>query len=342
MYEITFIYLRKYFHKIHMADNISKLGYLAGATRFRRISEKLYVDGDKIYEQLGIGFKASWFSVYYTLIHADNPLTVQELANEIGFTHITVKNVVRELEEHGIAHIKANPNDGRSKHISLTKKGKTLHDKLGPVWDLFSQTLEQLLTAGHPDFINIINRIDREAEKIPISERMKKVKEHEPLIIVDYKPSLKKYFNELAGNWLSKMLNGKLEKEDEEVFRSPETVYLQEGGFVFFALHKGKVIGCVALKRLNEEAFEFCKLYVSETARGAGAATKLIERCITRCKENNARQLFLQTTPDLLPAHKLYDKLGFDDVKAPPDMAVLKRTTKIMSLELFSHDRSND
>ena len=39
-----------------MTDKIIKLGYLAGATRFRRISEKLYVDGDKIYKENNIDF----------------------------------------------------------------------------------------------------------------------------------------------------------------------------------------------------------------------------------------------------------------------------------------------
>jgi N-acetylglutamate synthase-like GNAT family acetyltransferase/DNA-binding MarR family transcriptional regulator len=325
-----------------MADHISELGYLAGATRFRRISEKLYVDGDKIYVQFGIEFKASWFSVYYTLIQADAPLTVQELANKIGFTHITVKNVVRELEGSGIAKIKSNPHDGRSKHITLTAKGKKLLETLGPIWDLFSQTLESLLSAGHPDFINIINRIDRESEKMSLPERMNRLKEFEPILIVDYKPSLKEHFFRLAGQWLSRKLGGNLEEEDEYTLHNPAKAYLEPGGFLFFALHKGSVVGCVALKRMSEEEFEFCKLYVDESLRNMGVATRLIERCITRCKENNAKQLWLQTTLDLAPAHQLYSNLGFRDQKAPPYMEVLKRTQKIMSLRLFSHGQGNN
>src|SRR6185437_642765 len=315
-----------------MADKITKLLYLAGATRFRRISEKLYTDGDKVYSQFGIDFKASWFSIYYTLINSETPLTVQELANEIGFTHITVKNVVRELEGAGIAKIKANPNDGRSKHISLTPKGKTLYDKLNPIWKLFSMSLEQLLTAGHPDCINILNRIDAEVANKPLSERMKEISTDNPISIVDFKPSQKKKIYELAGSWLVGMLKGKLEKEDEFSLHNPESAYLKDGGFLFFALLKNEPVGCVALKRLSEDSFEFCKLYVSHDARNLGLATKLIERCITRCKENNAKHLYLQTTNELKGAHKLYYKLGFTDCKAPKEMDVLKRTEKIMAL----------
>ena len=32
-------------------DEFIKLGYLAGATRFRRISDKLYIDGNKLYSK---------------------------------------------------------------------------------------------------------------------------------------------------------------------------------------------------------------------------------------------------------------------------------------------------
>jgi len=317
-----------------MADTISKVGYLAGATRFRRIGEKLQSDGDKLYAGLDIDFKASWFATYHTLLEAGKPLTMQDITAAIGFTHITVKNIVRELEEHGIVKIKPNPLDARSKHVTLTSKGTNLFAKLDPVWQSISKTLEQLLTTGHPDFINIINRIEKEIERKPLSQRIKEADNYSSVSIVDYKPSLKKYFFELAGNWLLGMLDGKLEKEDEYSLKNPDKAYLEEGGFVFFALYKNKVVGCVGLKRLSEDKFEFCKLYINPELRKEGIATKLIERCISRCKENNATELWLQTTNELKDAHRLYYKLGFAESKAPKEMHVLKRTQKIMMLKL--------
>jgi N-acetylglutamate synthase-like GNAT family acetyltransferase/DNA-binding MarR family transcriptional regulator len=317
-----------------MADSIRKVGYLAGATRFRRIGEKLQSDGDKIYAALDIDFKASWFATYHTLLEADQPLTMQDITASIGFTHITVKNIVRELEEHGIVKIKPNPLDARSKHVTLTSKGTHLSEKLNPVWQSISKTLEQLLTGGHPDFINIINRIEKDIEKKPLSQRIKEANNYSSVSVVDYKPSLKKYFYELAGNWLLDVLDGKLEKEDEFSLRNPDKAYLETGGFLFYALHKNKVAGCVALKRLGEDKFEFCKLYINPELRKSGIATKLIERCISRCKENNAAELWLQTTNAMQEAHRLYYKLGFEESKAPKEMHVLKRTQKIMQLKL--------
>jgi DNA-binding MarR family transcriptional regulator/N-acetylglutamate synthase-like GNAT family acetyltransferase len=327
-YESTFIL------NLTMTDNITKLGYLAGATRFRRISEKLYIDGDKIYKESGIDFKASWFSIFYILATTENPKTVIELSEEIGFSHITVKNVVRELETNGLVKIKSHPTDKRSKHIELSAKGQKLLKQLQKIWLPFADTLKHLLDAGHPDFINIINRIDKEIYKNPIHQKVKQL-DHTPAIkILDYKPSLKKYFYKLAGSWLLGVLKGTLEEEDKFTLHNPDKAYLETGGFLFFAMHEDQVVGCVALKRLNESTFEFAKLFIDTSARNLGIATKLIERCITRCKENEATQLWLQTTMSMPEAHKLYYKLGFEDRKAPKQMTVLKRTEKIMVLDL--------
>lgn len=314
-------------------DQILKLGYLAGATRLRRIGEKLQSEGDKLYAKSGIQYKASWFATYYTLLKAGKPLTMQEISSAIGFTHITVKNIARELEKNGIAKIKPNPTDARSKHVSLTVKGQNLFAKLNPLWQKISKSLENLLTKGHPDFINIINRIENEIDRVPIFSRINEP-ENEIIYIVDYRPSLKKYFFELSGNWLLSVMNGKLEKEDEFGLKNPDKAYLQNGGFVFFAFWENKIVGCVALKRLNENIFEFCKLYVNPEMRKLGIATQLIERCIARSMENNVTELWLQTTNLVKNAHQLYYKMGFKDAAPPASMNVLKRTDKTMYLKL--------
>ena len=152
----------------------------------------------------------------------------------------------------------------------------------------------------------------------------------EEIVVIDYKPSLKEHFFRLAGNWLLEVLYGRLEDEDKFTLNNPDKAYLLDGGFVFYALLNKNVVGCVALKRLDENTFEFAKLYVDKPARNSGVATRLIERCISRCKENAAAQLWLQTTMSMQEAHKLYYKLGFKDMEAPKQMTVLKRTEKIM------------
>ena len=144
-----------------MTDVLNELGYLAGASRFRRISEKLQQDGDKVYSEANIQFKASWFSVYYVLARSASPQTILEISNQIDFTHITVKNILRELKAEGLVRIEPNPDDKRSKLVGLTKKGEALQKELEPVWLAFSNTLKDLFSIGHPDVMNILDRLDQ-------------------------------------------------------------------------------------------------------------------------------------------------------------------------------------
>ncbi len=189
-----------------MTDTLTKLGYLAGASRFRRISEKLQQDGDKIYKQYGVSFKASWFSIYYVLSTSGSSQTILEIAKQIGFSHITVKNILQELKKEGLVVIEPNPVDKRSKLASLSYDGKLLIKKMEPLWLSFSNALEEVFTCGHPDLMNILNRIDSEIIRNPIHKRIQNSLVN-VIKVIDYRPSLKKSFKKLAGPWLLGVLD---------------------------------------------------------------------------------------------------------------------------------------
>lgn len=315
-------------------DVLVRLGHLAGASRFKRIIEKLYTDVDKVYKDNNIDFKASWFSVYYVLAKATSPMTILEITDQIDFSHITVKNILRELEEEALVVIAPNPQDKRSKLAVLSAKGKSLKRKLEPVWLSISTVLSDVFTSGHPDFSNILNRIDREIYHNPINNRIKALDNRDRVTVIDYKPGLEKAFQNLVAPWLSEVTGGELEEEDKFCISNPAEAYLSTGGFLFFAKYQDDIVGCVALKRLDDNEFEFAKLYIKNDYRNLGIATKLIERCISRCKENEAKLLWLQTSNRMQQAHKLYYKFGFADNPSPDNMHVLARTEKIMRLEL--------
>lgn len=154
-------------------DDIIPLGFLASGSRFRRIYERLQVSGDKVYDNLGLDFKSSWFPVYYTLAHADRPLTIMAITEQIAFSHITVKNIVKELENDGLVEITPNAHDKRSKLVKLTRKGKHLLKRLQPLWHKMSAALEEILTAGHPGMLEILGRIEQALSDKPLHERIK-------------------------------------------------------------------------------------------------------------------------------------------------------------------------
>ena len=326
--------MEKDFHNYSNMSSISaKLSYLAGATRFRRISEKFYVDGDKIYKEAGIDFKASWFPVYYVLALAEDPVTVMQIAEQIDFSHISVKNVIRELEKQEYVEVISNPADGRSKLISLSTKGQKLIYRLKPIWISLSTTLKKIFQTGHPDFMNMLNRIDSQIVNNPLHLSLTQA-ESDSITVIDYKPGLERHFHELAGPWLSGEVNGQLEEKDGITLQAPAPSHFNEGGFLFFARYKGQIVGFVALMRLDDDSFEFARLYTNPVYKNLEIDIKLIERCISRCMENEAKELWHQTTRDLPFAHILFSKLNFVDKEAPPQMQVWEQTEKIMCLDL--------
>jgi N-acetylglutamate synthase-like GNAT family acetyltransferase len=99
-------------------------------------------------------------------------------------------------------------------------------------------------------------------------------------------------------------------------------------------MYKEKIVGFVALKRLDDDSFELTKLYINPNYRNIGIDLKLIERCISRCMENEARELWLQTSMQIPDTHLIYLALGFIEKAKPAQMTVQEQTKKVMCLDL--------
>jgi putative acetyltransferase len=137
-------------------------------------------------------------------------------------------------------------------------------------------------------------------------------------------------FAEIWIPWLRDTMKRTPEPEDLAIMADPAVYYREHGGEVFLALLDGEVVGAVAVKKLDEAGFEFCKLVVSEKARGQGAGRALVERCISFAADRGGPALFLQSFNALNVALGLYHRMGFVDSPAPAAMSVLARTEVVM------------
>lgn len=121
------------------------------------------------------------------------------------------------------------------------------------------------------------------------------------------------------------------EAETLEIMADPAGYYRATGGEAFLATLGGVPVGAVAIKRLSESGFEFCKLVVTEASRGHGAGRALVETCLDFAAANGGPALYLQSFNALDVALGLYRRMGFVDSPAPPGMMVLARTEVIMA-----------
>jgi len=83
----------------------------------------------------------------------------------------------------------------------------------------------------------------------------------------------------------------------------------------------GRVVGCVALKRLDETGCEMKRLFVDPAAHGTGAGKALAQAIIERAKSFGYSTMMLDTGPKQVEAQGLYRKLGFRDAEPYYDLS---------------------
>jgi len=150
------------------------------------------------------------------------------------------------------------------------------------------------------------------------------------LLISPMLPNQRTAFAEIWIPWLRDIMKRTPEPEDLAIMADPASYYREHGGEAFLAVLDGQVVGAVAVKKLGDAGFEFCKLVVAEKARGHGAGRALVESCMAFAADQGGPSLYLQSFKALDVALGLYRRMGFIDSAAPPGMSVLARTDVIM------------
>jgi ribosomal protein S18 acetylase RimI-like enzyme len=97
----------------------------------------------------------------------------------------------------------------------------------------------------------------------------------------------------------------------EEEMRTLDTFYEA----LFVARDESTTVGCVALRKLDDETCEMKRLYVRPSGRGTGAGRLLAERLIDEARSRGYKRMRLDTLPTMHAAMALYESLGFYDIE---------------------------
>ncbi|MEO1436882.1 MAG: GNAT family N-acetyltransferase [Bacteroidota bacterium] len=81
-------------------------------------------------------------------------------------------------------------------------------------------------------------------------------------------------------------------------------------------LEDHRFAGCVAFKRLQEGICEMKRLYVHPDYRAKQYGKELARALIDQAKAFNYREMWLDTLDRLIPAIRLYERLGFERMEA--------------------------
>lgn len=129
--------------------------------------------------------------------------------------------------------------------------------------------------------------------------------------IVAYEPQYKEAFKALNEEWIKTFFV--MEAGDYKLLDHPEEEILNKHGHIAFALLNGEVVGTCALVKTEDHplVFELSKMAVSPKAQGKKLGYLLGNALVEKAKELKAEKVFLVTNSILVPAIKLYEKLGF-------------------------------
>ena len=101
---------------------------------------------------------------------------------------------------------------------------------------------------------------------------------------------------------------------DDELATLPGR-YAPPGGRLLVGSIDGQVVGCVGVRRFDDQTCEMKRLFVSADARGSGLGRVLAETSIAAARGLGYRRMRLDTVPGMETAQALYARLGFVEIE---------------------------
>lgn len=295
-----------------------RVGKKAIGSRLRGLSDMITTDAAKIYHIYGVDIRPRWWPVFYVLSQSDEN-SITAIANEIGQSHASVSQVVREMAKNGFVTEQKNKHDQRKNFVSLTTKGKEAALRLNDQHEDVSAAIDKVFSESQYDLWKAIEEWEYLLEQKSLLRRVeeeKKLRESADVTIVDYSPAYKDDFKRLNEEWITQYF--KMEESDHKALDHPQEYIIDKGGYICIAIYNGEAIGACALIKMNDKKYELAKMAVSPRAQGKSIGTLLGQACINKARGLGADTLYLESNTMLKPAISLYRKLGFEKITGPP------------------------
>jgi DNA-binding MarR family transcriptional regulator/N-acetylglutamate synthase-like GNAT family acetyltransferase len=300
-------------------DFYSRTGKMALGSRLRRLSEQITEEATALYNLYKVDLQPRWFPVFYSLASAGGEMTITDIAREIGHTHPSVSQIVREMAARGYVTERKGAADGRKNFVVLSPSGQELREKIQPQIDDVTAAIDKAMKETHHDLWKAIGEWEFLLEQKSLFDRVReerKMRESSDVVIVEFDVRYESAFRQLNEEWITKYFQ--MEESDHKALDHPIEYIIEKGGYVLMALYQSEPVGTCALIRMDDGGFELAKMAVSPKAQGLGIGYLLGKACVEKARVPGVPRVYLESNTLLKPAIKLYQKLGFRKVTGPP------------------------
>jgi N-acetylglutamate synthase-like GNAT family acetyltransferase len=144
----------------------------------------------------------------------------------------------------------------------------------------------------------------------------------------------KKYLHDfifLNEEWIKRYFE--LEYFDIDLAKNPYQI-IENGGYIFTVLKDNEVVAVCALINHNNDTYELARMAVKDQYQGRGYSSILIETCLEKLNNINAKKVFLVSNTKLEIAISLYKKYKFRSIKQEQH-PIYKRANIEMELKIL-------
>ena len=224
------------------------------------------------------------------------------LRSRLGLDSGYLSRMLRSLEAQGLVSVDKADGDARSRHATLTDKGRAEHaayDALSD--DLASSILEPLPETARDRLVTAMAEVERllAAASVTIGEEDANSAEAQQCMAL--------YVEELAARFEEGFDTSKGNSVSGNEFIRPHGAFL-------IARLDGSPIGCGAVRMLDAATAEIKRMWVAPSARGLGVAGRMLRQLEAIARELGAQVVCLDTNRALKEAQSLYKRDGYDEV----------------------------
>jgi DNA-binding MarR family transcriptional regulator/GNAT superfamily N-acetyltransferase len=227
---------------------------------------------------------------------------VRALRCKLGLDSGYLSRLLQSLKTQGMIAVTKGDDDGRRRHVSLTRKGsaeRAAYDRLSD--NLAESMLDALDASAQARLVAAMGEVERLLRASSV-----KVAAESP-DTADARLCLSTYFRELGTRFENGFDAGADDHADVEDMTPPS-------GLFAIARLDGDAVGCGGLKRVDKATGEIKRVWTAPCVRGMGIARRMLRTLEAAAREKGLKTLRLDTNRALTEAHALYRSEGYSEV----------------------------